>query len=152
MMEYMLRQPDGPQAQAEGGELEAKARKNVSRRAYPLQDPTNCYFFSNATVHELLPQAALVRDDFRCVVSGTYDSRSVCRNRELKEEALRSRPQTCLARCAYILPSWQHSTSSRTEPNLKADISGLDAVRDGAKTGSGKVRFQRTVSLPSGHK
>ena len=75
----------------------------------------------------------------------------MCKNCELKEEVLRSRTETCLARCTYILPHWQHSTSSRTEHNFETDISGLDAAEVDATTGSSKVRFWRTPSLSSGH-
>jgi len=47
---------------------------------------------------------ALVRDGFRCIVTGRYDAPSVAKNRELKEEMYESRTPTCSTQCSHIFP------------------------------------------------
>lgn len=48
---------------------------------------------------------ALVRDGFRCVISGQYDVTSVERNKELVQELKRAPGSTmCCTNCAYIFP------------------------------------------------
>ena len=68
-----------------------------------------------------VPRADLVKDDFRCIVFGRYDYRSVSRIRELSEEEqyTETRVPTCLARCGHGLP--------RADLSVSANISDSDA-------------------------
>jgi len=54
--------------------------------------------------HDQAKKKALVRDNFRCIVTGRYDGASVAKNHELKEEMYKSRTPTCNTQCSHIFP------------------------------------------------
>jgi hypothetical protein len=66
---------------------------------------------------------ALVRDGFRCVITGDYDYSSVFQNGELEQEMLGATDFACTTECAHIFPE-----------STNAKISGKNAQSD-------KVRF-----------
>jgi hypothetical protein len=69
---------------------------------------------------------ALVRDGFRCVISGQYDVTSVERSKELELELERNVDATagvCFAECAHIFPE---------STNLNAKISGTTSTSNNA--------------------
>ena len=47
---------------------------------------------------------ALIRDNFRCIVSGNYDSRSAQKNHELLAEVDETRSKMGSTQCAHIFP------------------------------------------------
>jgi len=66
---------------------------------------------------------ALVRDNFRCIVTGRYDGASVAMNNELKEEMYESRTPTCNTQCAHIFPqSTNMGISGPNEDGAKVRI------------------------------
>src|SRR5712671_6939198 len=72
-------------------------------------------FFSSKIVSK-----ALVRDNFRCIVSGRYDSQSVQANHELKEEVRKSRSLTSDTQGAHIFPqSTNMNVSGSNEDRAK---------------------------------
>jgi hypothetical protein len=77
---------------------------------------------SQATTYFLIQTIfkALARDNFRCIVTGSYDDHSATKNRELEEEMYKTRTPPCIAQCTHIFP-----------PSIDVDISGLD--EDGVK-------------------
>ena len=72
----------------------------------------SCFFFK-----------ALVRDGFRCVISGQYDIISIKRSKELELELKRDRDSNagasvCYSKCAHIFPE---STNAKTSGNNADD-------------------------------
>lgn len=66
---------------------------------------------------------ALVRDNFRCIVTGKYDDASVDKNRELEEEVVKFRAPTCHTQCAHIFPqSTNMGISGSKEGDVKVRI------------------------------
>jgi len=66
---------------------------------------------------------ALVRDNFRCIATGRYDSASMVKNHELKEEMYKSRTPTCNTKCAHIFPqSTNMGISGTNEDGAKVRI------------------------------
>ena len=113
MMRDMLHQPEPErEPQPDGGEFgsplhldhwRGKAKKNVSSRIAHSGRHTqsqghycmiHIFFFCSLTQGHPGPfqRAALVRDDFRCIVSERCAYRSVRRNRELSEEVQHTEP------------------------------------------------------------
>jgi len=54
--------------------------------------------------HDQAKKNALVRDDFRCIVSGKYDGATVEKNNELMQEMERDHWPVCNTQCAHIFP------------------------------------------------
>jgi hypothetical protein len=85
---------------------------------------TDHVIFGSVQISYPLPKV-LVRDGFRCVISGEYDYTSVRHSKELELEMKGADANVCVTKCAYIFPE---STTGN------ANISGKNAQGD-------KVRF-----------
>ena len=112
MMEDMLRQGgEAPQA--------------------PCPSQEKCESRLHATDHKISHSnnlQALVRDSFRCIVSGRYDSPSVQKNHELREEALRFSLATTASQCAHIFPQSTNlgiSGSNEDGPKVRIHVPHL---------------------------
>jgi hypothetical protein len=94
-----------------------------------LKDESHVHKVTVTAILNTTISKALIRDDFRCVVSGKYDSQHVDKNLELEKEVMKTRAQTAGTHCAHIFPA-------STNDNIS-----------GSSEGGAKVRL--TYPLPS---
>lgn len=61
---------------------------------------------------------ALIRDRFRCVISGSFDTRSLLRSQELKGELREAKGRFAATKCAHIIPESIHVQLSTHPDNV----------------------------------
>jgi hypothetical protein len=71
---------------------------------------------------------ALVRDGFRCVVTGTYDFWSPDQSTELEQEVINSDIATTCTKCVHIFPQSSAMISGIDDKDAKVRFPNLSSV------------------------
>ena len=71
---------------------------------------------------------ALVRDGFRCIVTGIYDYRLLAQSTEVKQEVTDSGVATAFTECVYIFPQSIAMMSGVDDKDAKVRFADISSV------------------------